>query len=143
MTVIYPGTEVTTMRPEVLLTRHTQKIQAARRRQRHYLMLAILTTGLAAILAVWFALVNQGTLSQEPVSQRSGKQFEQQLLQSEIVVREGDTLWTIARRTWPHEDPRKGVWRLRKANPGVEPGKLRAGTVIVSYGGRNWHDDRS
>lgn len=44
------------------------------------------------------------------------------------VVREGDTLWGIARRLAPEGDPRPIVERLMEANglagPGVRPGQF-------------------
>jgi nucleoid-associated protein YgaU len=46
------------------------------------------------------------------------------------VVREGDTLWSIARRLAPGEDPRPLVDAISAAN-GVEAGALVPGQTLV------------
>lgn len=46
------------------------------------------------------------------------------------VVREGDTLWTIARRFAPGVDPRPLVDSLAAANE-VDPASLSPGQVLV------------
>ena len=49
------------------------------------------------------------------------------------VVREGDTLWSIARRLAPGTDPRRVVDQLVRAN-GVDPGSLVPGQTLVVPG---------
>jgi nucleoid-associated protein YgaU len=49
---------------------------------------------------------------------------------STYVVREGDTLWTIARRLAPGSDPRPVVDRLSTAN-GIDAGELEPGQTLV------------
>jgi Tfp pilus assembly protein FimV len=46
------------------------------------------------------------------------------------VVRSGDTLWSIARRVSPSEDPRPIVDAIAGANP-VAPGALVPGQTLV------------
>lgn len=46
------------------------------------------------------------------------------------VVRDGDTLWSIARRFSPGGDPRPLVDSLAAANA-VDPGSLQPGQVLV------------
>jgi nucleoid-associated protein YgaU len=45
------------------------------------------------------------------------------------VVRAGDTLWTIAARTYGG-DPREGVWRVRERN-GLDGSLIRPGQRLV------------
>jgi LysM repeat protein len=45
------------------------------------------------------------------------------------VVRAGDTLWSIAERSYAG-DPREGVWRLRERN-GLDAPLIRPGQRIV------------
>ena len=44
-------------------------------------------------------------------------------------VKPGDTLWSIAERTFPG-DPREGVWELRKRN-GLDGTTIVPGQVLV------------
>ena len=46
------------------------------------------------------------------------------------VVRGGDTLWSIAHRVVPEEDPRPVVDAIADAND-VEPGDIRPGQILV------------
>ena len=52
------------------------------------------------------------------------------MARSSYVVREGDTLWSIAERLSPGHDPRPVVDALRQAN-GVDPGMLVPGSTLV------------
>jgi nucleoid-associated protein YgaU len=56
------------------------------------------------------------------------------IARSSYVVREGDTLWSIARRLAPDGDPRPVVDQLATAN-GVDAGSIVPGqTLVVSAG---------
>ena len=56
------------------------------------------------------------------------------IARSSYVVREGDTLWSIARRLAPDGDPRPLVDELATAN-GVDAGSIVPGqTLVVSAG---------
>jgi len=46
------------------------------------------------------------------------------------VVRSGDTLWAIAERLAPGEDPRAVIGRILAANP-IETGRLEPGRALV------------
>jgi LysM repeat protein len=50
--------------------------------------------------------------------------------QQVVVVRSGDTLWSIARRVRPVEDPRVVASQIGAAN-GVEAGSLTVGSTLV------------
>jgi nucleoid-associated protein YgaU len=50
-----------------------------------------------------------------------------------IVVRPGDTLWTIAERTYPG-DVREGVWRLEQRNH-LQSATIVPGQHLVLPGG--------
>jgi LysM domain len=52
------------------------------------------------------------------------------IARSSYVVREGDTLWTIARRLAPGSDPRPLVDLLSTAN-GIEASELMPGQTLV------------
>jgi len=55
---------------------------------------------------------------------------------TEIVVKRGDTLWSIARRyAKPGEDIRRKVYEIMEAN-GMKNAQLRPGMVIVVPEGR-------
>lgn len=47
-----------------------------------------------------------------------------------VVVRSGDTLWSIATREMPNQDPREAVVALRKAN-GITGGEISAGQRLT------------
>ena len=49
---------------------------------------------------------------------------------SSYVVREGDTLWSIARGVSPSEDPRPLVDAIASAN-GVDPGAIVPGQILL------------
>ena len=56
------------------------------------------------------------------------------IARSSYVVREGDTLWSIARKLSPTADPRPVVDALSTAN-GIDAGELVPGqTLVVSAG---------
>ena len=84
-----------------------------------------LTVSLALVAAAWAgpavrALGSPG----EPVK----------VARTSYVVREGDTLWTIAQRLSPGSDPRPVVDALSDAN-GIDAGELVPGqTLVVSTG---------
>jgi LysM repeat protein len=46
-----------------------------------------------------------------------------------VVVRAGDTLWTIAERSYAG-DPREGVWKLRERND-LDGSTIRPGQVLA------------
>lgn len=53
-----------------------------------------------------------------------------QVSSTSYVVRQGDTLWSIAERVAPGQDPRPVVDALAAAN-GVDPGALVPGQALV------------
>ena len=73
--------------------------------------------------AVWVFLLlhipNRRTPALEPVS-----------CPAEWVVMRGDTLWDIARTCWPGAHTGQMVYEIRRLNPGLDPGRLRAGQVL-------------
>jgi nucleoid-associated protein YgaU len=54
----------------------------------------------------------------------------ERVARSSYVVRQGDTLWSIAERVAPDTDPRPVVDRLAAAND-VDPGGLIPGQTLV------------
>jgi len=49
----------------------------------------------------------------------------------EVVVRPGDTLWSLARQYAPSMDPREAVYIIRTANGGIDPGRIQPGDVLL------------
>jgi nucleoid-associated protein YgaU len=50
------------------------------------------------------------------------------------VVRAGDSLWSIATRMAPGQDPRPWVVRLREANPAADAAALTPGQTLMLPG---------
>ena len=50
------------------------------------------------------------------------------------VVRDGDTLWHVARECYPHVDRRAAIDAIQTANPGAHAGRLRQGQRLVLPG---------
>ena len=50
--------------------------------------------------------------------------------QAVVVVRPGDTLWSIARRVRPEADPRASVASIMEVNA-VDPGSLAPGQALI------------
>lgn len=49
----------------------------------------------------------------------------------EVVIRPGDTLWSLATTHYPGRDPREVVYIIREANGGLDPGAIRPGDVVL------------
>lgn len=47
-----------------------------------------------------------------------------------VIVRPGDTLWSIARRMYPDRHTGEMVFEIRRLNPGIDPGRLQVGQRI-------------
>lgn len=47
----------------------------------------------------------------------------------EVIAQPGDTLWTLASKLYPKEDPRSGVARLRRLNS-LTSGAIQAGQTL-------------
>jgi LysM domain len=81
----------------------------------------ILTISLALLTAAWAGPAVRATGSPETPGRVSPASY---------VVREGDTLWTIARELAPGSDPRPVVDLLSAMN-GVDAGRLVPGQTLV------------
>ena len=80
-----------------------------------------LTVSLTLVAAAWAGpAVRALGLPEQPT----------RIARSSYVVREGDTLWTIARRLAPGSDPRPVVDLLSAMN-GVDAGRLVPGQTLV------------
>ena len=80
-----------------------------------------LTVSLGLVAAAWAGPAVRALGSPETPARIS---------QTAYVVREGDTLWSIARRLSPGNDPRPIVDRLSASN-GVNAGRLVPGQTLV------------
>lgn len=85
------------------------------RRRRVAFTLAVVMAGLAVSGAVAHRLAGS---PMEPAARRT------------YVVRSGDTLWSIAQRMAPGDDPRPLVQRIQEAN-GVDAGAIAPGYTLV------------
>ena len=84
-----------------------------------------LTVSLALVAAAWTGPVVRALGSPETLARVS---------QTSYVVREGDTLWSIARGLSPGSDPRPIVDLLSATN-GVDAGRLVPGQTLVVFAG--------
>ncbi len=41
---------------------------------------------------------------------------KEEMIYQEVLVVPGDTLWAIARKIAPNQDPRKTIWEIREEN---------------------------
>jgi LysM repeat protein len=83
------------------------------------------TTCLALVAAVWAGPVGRIVVGSEGAGLAT---------RSSYVVRQGDTLWSIARGVAPGEDPRPLVDAIAAVN-GVDPGAIVPGqTLLVPSG---------
>lgn len=88
------------------------------------LAVALATAGVAGVRALAGLAEVGGTSGPRPVGEPSAPVAGQR-----YVVQPGDTLWTIALRVAPDEDPREVVAALREANGG-DP-MVEAGTQLT------------
>ena len=80
-----------------------------------------LTVSLTLVAAAWAGPAVRALGSTETPARVS---------QTSYVVREGDTLWSIARRLAPGTDPRRVVDLLSATN-GIQAGRLVPGQTLV------------
>lgn len=80
-----------------------------------------LTVSVALVAAAWAGPAVRALGSPERPTRVAGSSY---------VVREGDTLWTIARRLAPGSDPRPIVDILATTN-GIDAGELVPGQTLV------------
>ena len=81
---------------------------------------AIEIAALAAVAVAFVAFVALMALQPKP---------EYEMI--EVVIRPGDTLWSLARQYASDMDPREAVYIIRNANDGLDPGRLQPGDVVL------------
>lgn len=96
--------------------------RATRIRRRRLAVLIVGVVVLAAVGTLTKFIVSAGT------ARAVGETPASPITESVYVVQPGDTLWTIAQRVAPNEDPRPVVDELRELNEGVE---LEVGTRLA------------
>jgi Tfp pilus assembly protein FimV len=79
-----------------------------------------------ALLAVLMSPLAAGAVRRGEPSAPAAQQVPAQV----VVVRSGDTLWSIAQRVRPGDDPRQVVGEIAAAN-GVQAGALTVGASLV------------
>jgi Tfp pilus assembly protein FimV len=92
-----------------------------RTRVRRRRLTLTLTVSVALVAAAWAGPAVRALGSPEPPTR---------IARSSYVVREGDTLWTIALRLAPESDPRPIVDVLSAAN-GLDAGRIVPGQTLV------------
>jgi Tfp pilus assembly protein FimV len=92
-----------------------------RTRVRRRRLTLTLTVSVALVAAAWAGPAVRALGSPEQPTR---------IARSSYVVREGDTLWTIARRLAPGSDPRPIVDVLSAAN-GLDAGRIVPGQTLV------------
>ena len=81
---------------------------------------------LAALVAVLFAAFSLG----RSASQAASPSAEPAVQQQRVTVQQGDSLWSLARRIAPDNDPRDVVARIRDLNE-LETSHLQPGQQLV------------
>jgi nucleoid-associated protein YgaU len=84
-------------------------------------------------LVVAFAAVSLGRLTGE--SARAGSGWAAPVVTASVVVKQGDSLWNIARRVSPGADPREVVGQIRDLN-GLRSNLIQPGQVLLVPSGR-------
>jgi Tfp pilus assembly protein FimV len=92
---------------------------------------AVVATALVAVLMSPLAAgaVRRGEPS-APAAQQVPAQVPAQVPGQVVVVQAGDTLWSIAQRIRPGDDPREVAAQIAAVN-GVQPGALTVGASLV------------
>ena len=80
----------------------------------------------AALIAVLMSPLAAGAVRRGEPSAPAAQQVPEQL----VVVQSGDTLWSIAQRVRPGDDPRQVAAEIAATN-GVQPGALTVGASLV------------
>ena len=81
-------------------------------------------------VALTLTVVLAGLALSGPVAHRLAGSPMEPAARRTYVVRSGDTLWSIAQRMAPGDDPRPLVQRIQVAN-GVDAGSIAPGQTIV------------
>ena len=81
---------------------------------------------LAALVAVLFGAFSLGRSASQAAPPSAAPVAEQQ----HVTVQQGDSLWTLARRIAPDNDPREVVAMIRDLN-GLSSARLRPGQQLV------------
>ncbi len=84
--------------------------------------------GRAAVLLVMVALLLGAFAAGRTASQAS--QAEQRSVLSQTTVQRGESLWTVARRVAPEQDPRQVVVALRRLNS-LPTAQVQAGQQLL------------
>jgi Tfp pilus assembly protein FimV len=79
-----------------------------------------------ALVAVLMSPLAAGAVRRGEPSAPAAQQVPEKL----VVVRSGDTLWSIAQRVRPGDDPRQVAAEIAAAN-GAQPGALTVGASLV------------
>jgi len=80
----------------------------------------------AALVAVLMSPLAAGAVRRGEPSAPAAQQVPAQA----VVVQAGDTLWSIAQRIRPADDPREVAGEIAAAN-GVQPGALTVGASLI------------
>ena len=84
----------------------------------------VLVLTLAALLLTAFSLGSQATQASDVAGQGAGPQLEQ------TTVQPGESLWSVAQRIAPDNDPREVVAQIRRLN-GLTSSQLQVGQHLL------------
>lgn len=85
--------------------------------------------GRAAVLLVMVALLF-GAFAAGRTASQAAQEPEQRPVLSQTTVQRGESLWTVARRVAPEQDPRQVVVALRRLN-GLTSAQVQAGQHLL------------
>ena len=83
-----------------------------------------------ALVAVLMSPLAAGAVRRGEPSAPAAQQVPAQVPAQVVVVQAGDTLWSIAQRIRPGDDPREVAAQIAAVN-GVQPGALTVGSSLV------------
>lgn len=113
------------VRPEVLVPVDGTRRSAARLTRRGRLVRFVAVGAVVAVCAV----VGVDRLTEAPAL--AGTEVSAaSVATTRAVVQQGDSLWSIARRTAPGQDPRDVVYRIRELN-GLRSNLIHPGEVLL------------
>lgn len=84
----------------------------------------LLVLALAALLLAAFSLGSQATQAAGVAGQGAGPQLEQ------TTVQPGESLWSVAQRIAPDNDPREVIAQIQRLN-GLRTAELQAGQQLL------------
>lgn len=113
----------------VELSRRARKVQRHAKRQRQLRAIAVISAILLCLAMVGAAVY---LIRAYVIDPWLANVEDPPVPSSEFVtVAPGDTLWSIANKHFPGKHTGEIVFKIRKVNPGLDPGRLQIGQRVV------------